>query len=656
MTSVAHTWSEENQRHLAVAFDLVCDRLEGALARGEGREHAERKGELASSLESIAVRMTAPPALDRVTAVFGLTDFERDLLLLCAGVELSSHVAEACAALLGGDRRAPAHPTFALALTVLDGAHWSALSPARPLRRWRLIELMPGDRLTSSALRIDEFILHHLTGVDGLDERLAAFVEPVSPPRELCASHRTIADQVARSWTQERSDAGLPIIELSGRQPHLLREIAAAACASLGVGLCRIVSQDIPVAAAERDLIATLWQREAALSQAALLVEVQEADSPERHGVTRSFVERVNGPVLISSSEPLAARGRPALRLEVTGLSGEEQRTSWRRALADEAPELEPVIDQVSAQFRLDGDRIRAAVEELRARAALDPDALWTTVRRMTRGQLDVLAQRIESTATWDDLVLPEAQLAILRNLALQVRQRAKVYEEWGFAGRDNRGLGITALFSGASGTGKTMAAEVLASELRLDLYKIDLSQVVNKYIGETEKNLKRAFDAADEGGAVLLFDEADALFGKRSEVKSSHDRYANIEVSYLLQRMEAYRGLAILTTNLKSALDPAFLRRLRFVVHFPFPGASERSEIWSRVFPRDTPTEALETDKLARLNASGGNIRNIALNAAFLAAEAGTPVRMGHILEAARSEYAKLERLLTPNEIGGWV
>jgi SpoVK/Ycf46/Vps4 family AAA+-type ATPase len=216
--------------------------------------------------------------------------------------------------------------------------------------------------------------------------------------------------------------------------------------------------------------------------------------------------------------------------------------------------------------------------------------------------------------------------------------------------------LGISVLFAGGSGTGKTMAAEVLANELRLDLYRIDLSSVVSKYIGETEKNLRRVFDAAEEGGAILLFDEADALFGKRSEVRDSHDRYANIEVSYLLQRMEAYRGLAILTTNLKEALDPAFLRRLRFVVQFPFPGVAQRAEIWRRVFPSGTPTEGIDPVKLARLNVAGGNIRNIALNAAFLAAEAGEPVRMPHLLRTARSEYAKLEKPLTESEIGGWV
>jgi SpoVK/Ycf46/Vps4 family AAA+-type ATPase len=199
------------------------------------------------------------------------------------------------------------------------------------------------------------------------------------------------------------------------------------------------------------------------------------------------------------------------------------------------------------------------------------------------------------------------------------------------------------------------MAAEVLALELRLDLYRIDLSAVVSKYIGETEKNLRRVFDAAEEGGAILLFDEADALFGKRSEVKDSHDRHANIEVSYLLQRMEAYRGLAILTTNLKDSLDGAFLRRLRFIVEFPFPSAAERAEIWRRVFPAATPTELLDVEKLARINLAGGSIRNVALNAAFLAAEAGEPVRMKHLLEAVRSEYAKDHKPLPEAEVRGW-
>ncbi|MGH7938513.1 MAG: ATP-binding protein, partial [Bryobacteraceae bacterium] len=241
------------------------------------------------------------------------------------------------------------------------------------------------------------------------------------------------------------------------------------------------------------------------------------------------------------------------------------------------------------------------------------------------------------------------------QTIALQVRHRTRVCDDWGFAEKSERGLGLSALFAGPSGTGKTLAAEILANELRLDLFRIDLSAVVSKYIGETEKNLRRVFDAAEEGGVILLFDEADALFGKRSEVKDSHDRYANVEISYLLQRMEAYRGLAILTTNMKEALDPAFLRRLRFVVQFPFPDQAQRAEIWRRIFPAKTPTDALDLDKLSRLSISGGNIRSIALNAAFAAADANAPVQMAHLLGAARLEYDKLEKPLTETELGGW-
>jgi SpoVK/Ycf46/Vps4 family AAA+-type ATPase len=244
----------------------------------------------------------------------------------------------------------------------------------------------------------------------------------------------------------------------------------------------------------------------------------------------------------------------------------------------------------------------------------------------------------------------------MLQEIAAHLRQRATVYQTWGFAAKNTRGLGISALFAGGSGTGKTLAAEVLANELHLDLYRIDLSSVVSKYIGETEKNLRRVFDAAEVGGVILLFDEADALFGKRSEVKDSHDRHANIEVSYLLQRMESYPGLAIMTTNLKSSIDTAFQRRIRFAVQFPFPDATQRAEIWRRVYPENTPTYNLDAKKLAQLSVSGGNIRNIALNAAFLAADADEPVQMKHLLRAARTEYAKLEKSLTEAEIGGWV
>lgn len=247
--------------------------------------------------------------------------------------------------------------------------------------------------------------------------------------------------------------------------------------------------------------------------------------------------------------------------------------------------------------------------------------------------------------------MLPPAESGLLRQIAAQVGQRGTVYESWGFAHKMSRGLGISALFAGDSGTGKTMAAEVIANDLRLNLYRIDLSAVVSKYIGETEKNLRRLFDAAEDGGAILFFDEADALFGKRSEVKDSHDRYANIEINYLLQRMEAYGGLAILATNRQSALDQAFMRRLRFVVNFPFPGAAQRKAIWQNVFPPETPTMDVDLDRLARLNLTGGHISAIALNAAFQAAQSGGKVTTPLIVECARAELRKLGRVINELE-----
>jgi SpoVK/Ycf46/Vps4 family AAA+-type ATPase len=319
---------------------------------------------------------------------------------------------------------------------------------------------------------------------------------------------------------------------------------------------------------------------------------------------------------------------------------------------------LDGQLDALLSQFSLSLPAIYSATAQANVEQEAESsfDALWDACRIQTRPRMEELGQYIDPAAAWDDLILPEVQKEALRDIVTHVRQRAKVYETWGFATRGARGLGISALFAGASGTGKTMAAEVLARELRLDLYRIDLSSIVSKYIGETEKNLRRVFDAAESGGAILLFDEADALFGKRSEVRDSHDRYANIEVSYLLQRMECYRGLAILTTNMRSALDAAFLRRIRFVVQFPFPDAAQRAEIWRHIFPSETPTEGIAVEHLSQLSVAGGNIRNIALNAAFLAAGTEEPVRMRNLLRAAQSEYAKLEKPLAEVEIAGWV
>jgi hypothetical protein len=414
----------------------------------------------------------------------------------------------------------------------------------------------------------------------------------------------------------------------------------------------------VPHTASELEALRRLCLRETLLSRTALLVEL---DDLETAGASTTPTVRLLGGLtcaaIVSSPAPLAGLMRTSLPFELPRPSSAEKRSLWTAVLGERAAAIDGALDQIVEQFDLPPAGVVAAT---RVAESAEGDGgfarvLWEACRNQARTRLDDLAHRIEPCAGWDDLVLPELQRRILREVVVNVRYRGLVYEGWGFGRKDKRGLGISALFAGPSGTGKTMAAEVLAAELRLDLYRIDLSSVVSKYIGETEKNLRRVFDAAEEGGAILLFDEADALFGKRTEVKDSHDRYANIEVSYLLQRMEAYRGLAILTTNMRRALDQAFLRRLRFVVEFPFPNAEQRREIWRRVFPLETPTEGLDTGLLAQLNLAGGNIRNVALQAAFLAAEDDEAVQMQHVHRAARTEYAKLERPLTGTEIGGW-
>jgi SpoVK/Ycf46/Vps4 family AAA+-type ATPase len=279
---------------------------------------------------------------------------------------------------------------------------------------------------------------------------------------------------------------------------------------------------------------------------------------------------------------------------------------------------------------------------------------LYAACRKRSHHQLATMARRIDPVYTWDDIVLPEDAMDQLRELCARVTHGSRVLGEWGFGRKLSQGKGANALFAGPSGTGKTMAAEIIANELGLDLYKIDLAGLVSKYIGETEKNLDRVFSAAENANAILFFDEADALFGKRSEVRDSHDRYANIEISYLLQKMEQYEGVAILATNLRQNLDEAFVRRLAFTIHFPFPSETDRLRIWTSIWPSATPVVAdLDLGFLSReFKLTGGNIKNIALGAAFFAASDGGVVTMDHLLRATRREFQKMGKTLSDAEL----
>jgi AAA+ superfamily predicted ATPase len=644
-------------------------------------------------IEASLKRLNPPAAIDQLCDLFGLSNFERSIILLCAGVELQDEFATVLATCSNGLQSSS--PTFNLALKHFPESHWSALTSESPLRRWHLVELGAAPTLLHSPLRISERILHFLLGDSQLDPQLVGIVTTLAiewVPSLPQSQHQLAADII--SLLQSTSNP--PLIELCGYDSATKRAIATVVCAQLGCGLLNLPANILPTDLNQLYLMQTLWEREALLTHSLLLLDCDDVEKasgeprtshPQINAIAR-LMETCGQAMVVFSRDRRSVRQRPVFRFEVLPPTPTEQRQIWQHsleaALQDErlmgncpGPcQVMLQIDRLISHFSLSSLAIQTVCAQgLSGQTAISLtssafslstvaespsecslcDRLWSACLSYARPQLEELAQPIRTQVNWDDLILPDKEKRTLQTIAAQVRQRVKVYEQWGFANKEQRGLGISALFAGASGTGKTLAAEVLANELHLDLYRIDLSSVVSKYIGETEKNLRRIFDAAEMGGAILLFDEADALFGKRSEVKDSHDRYANMEVAYLLQRIEAYQGLAILTTNLKNALDQAFLRRLRFVVQFPFPDAAQRAEIWQRTFPQLTPTHNISYQKLAKLNVSGGNIRNIALNAAFLAADANSPVQMQHILQAAQNEYIKLERPLTEVEIKGW-
>jgi len=334
----------------------------------------------------------------------------------------------------------------------------------------------------------------------------------------------------------------------------------------------------------------------------------------------------------------------------------------WRNLVGGAWPAAdEELLESVAAKFRFGPGKIAAVAGAMRRNARVEggnesPGALLhRACREESNRNLGAFAHKLEPKYRWDDLVAPADILAQLREIRDCVRHRRRVYGEWGFEDKFSLGKGLNVLFSGPSGTGKTMSAEVLAGDLGLDLYKVDLASVVSKYIGETEKNLARIFKEAESGNCILLFDEADALFGKRSEVKDSHDRYANIEINYLLQRMEEYDGIVILTTNMSKNLDAAFTRRIRYTVEFPLPDEKQRDELWRKVFPAATPlAEDLDLDFLAkRFKFTGANIKNIALNGAFMAASNGGVVDMAHVIAALKREYRKMGKLCSRSDFG---
>lgn len=649
--STREEWLAANDDFLSTRLDWLRGRLQ-VLADGTG--HAPDPGGMDRGAVEDAARLEpGPPApgpnlpLARLASSFGLTDFETDIVFLCAAMELNTGMGALCAAAQHDSGRE--HPTFALAMQLFDSPAWDAMSPDGPLRHWPLVNVGAQGPITVARLTADERVVNFIKGLNHVDGRLGSLLVLVPAPATLPPSQTDIAVRICTLVQAAR-----PVQEflLTGSSRSSKELVAATVARAFGLELFKLDAETLVGGLPDTVPLARLWHREVLLNAVALFIEAADA-GPAGQQLVRRWLSESGGLVFVAVHEPWPRA--ETLSVQVARPTAGEQALAWGAGLdAGGAAAL-------ASHFDLDLPAIADTLARAAAgRRAPDPSvagpsapgdgapefaAVWAAALDAARPALDQLAHRVQAKARLAQLKLPDAEMALLHEIVGQVARRGTVYYDYGFAARLNRGTGISVLFAGESGTGKTMAAEALAAELDLLLYKIDLSAVVSKYIGETEKNLRSLFDAAESGGAVLFFDEADALFGKRTEVRDSHDRYANIEVSYLLQRMESFNGLAVLASNRKDSVDPAFLRRLRFVVNFPFPAQAQRRSIWQDVFPAETPVGGLDLDRLARLNLTGGSIHNVALNAAFLAANDGGLVTMELMLAAARNEFRKLER-----------
>jgi SpoVK/Ycf46/Vps4 family AAA+-type ATPase len=685
-------------RGLFISEDEIDNLLAGAGERRAG--HAPQEEDETLKLQEavgLAARRTAALvegaagrgeslALQRLARLFRLSGFDVDALLVCLAPELNVRYGKLYAYLQNDVTRKA--PTADLILNLfcrtlsekLDAR--TRLTGDAPLLKHRLIRYAGEEHddppaLLTRALLVDERVLTYLLDVDAPDARLSPFVRVLKPSAELgdlllpagMAEGLARLFRAAHAATAEGAGGALAFI-FDGPAGAGKEFASEALCRDAG---CELLVADVHALATADTSFARLLARlfrEARLRRAAVYLDRAESVLGEGEHETAArrtllaALDEFEGVAVIGSREPWhPSEGGPAGRFFHVTLPApdyEARLRLWRSFLAREgaAGSGDVETEALADKFGFTAGRIRDAVAEARQRALLREGVgfrittadLYHACRAQSSKKLLSLARKITPLYTWADIVLPPDQSEHLREVCAHVKHRQRVFAEWGFGGKISLGKGLSALFVGPSGTGKTMAAEVIAGELGLDLFKIDLSCLVSKYIGETEKNLSRVFEEAEQSNAILFFDEADSVFGKRSEVKDSHDRYANIEVNYLLQRMEEYEGVVILASNYQKNIDEAFTRRIRFIVEFPFPDDDYRRRIWGKVFPEHTPLgEDIDFDFLAhKLKLSGGNIRNIALGAAFLAAGGGGGrVQMGHVVCAAKREFQKMGRLL---------
>jgi AAA+ superfamily predicted ATPase len=526
--------------------------------------------------------------------------------------------------------------------------------------------------LLAHELHLDDQVVRFLLQQPGLDARLAPFCQLINPTTCLNDLYlnpevkQALVTLVIEDWQAQKT---LQIyFQGSDRvSKHLTAEALAAAIKAplLSADLAKIADNKANFAPTLKLICREAWFQNALLyldgldallnDQAILYEDLMRAIAQHRSITILAGIQ----PWIPNAAVPVEMITVP---FSIPDFA--QRRICWQTQLTTAGISIDPTeLDALADRFRLTPHQITNTVKSTckaaRWQAAAEKNTshtllLFASARAQSGHDLTALARKIEPQYTWNDIILPDDHQTQLRAICNQTKYRNLVHEEWGFDRKLSLGKGLNVLFYGPPGTGKTMAAEVIARELQLDLYKIELSQILSKYIGKTEKTLNRIFTAAANYNAILLFDEADALFGKRSEVRDAHDRYANIEIGYLLQKMEEYEGLAILTTNLRSNMDDAFVRRLRFIIEFPFPNEKQRRQIWEKVWPDTTPCSSdINLDFLARrFEIPGAHIRNIALAAAFLAADDGRVINMAHLLQAIRREYQKLGRILIEEDI----
>ncbi|WTK13034.1 ATP-binding protein [Streptomyces sp. NBC_01525] len=594
----------------------------------------------------------------------GLTPLDTTVLLIALAPDLDRGFEPLYGYLNDDVSRRRATTGLALDLCGLlapDGAGAAARArfhPSAPLSAYGLLSVEETDRpFLGRSLRVPDRVAAHLLGDGTPDAALAGYVtelpgdpadEPTAPDDRLGA---LLAAGPATVYLREHRDGdGL------ARAAAALRAAGRAALHFTPPAAPRRPDGGTAEAAPdERGPVAALL-REARLRDCAVVV----APLPDEPGALIRELAVPDVPVLLCGTRPYDPLwcARDPLVLQVPRSRAGAVDT-WEAALGADAAAADLDLAAAVAPYRLDGERIRRAARSARALAALEGTALTSAhlrhaARQQSASGLERHARRIRPDVGWADLVLPDGPLGQLRELALRARHRDRVLGDWRLSAGGGRGRGVLALFAGDSGTGKTLSAEVVAADLGLDLYVVQLSSVVDKFVGETEKNLERIFTEADRTDAVLLFDEADAVFGKRSEVKDAHDRYANMESAYLLQRLEAFDGIAVLTTNLRANIDDAFTRRLDLVVDFPFPDAGQRLALWRHSLAHVPCAEGIDPGPCAReFELSGGSIRSAVVTAAYAAAGRGGPVTGADLLTGARREYRKGGRLVLDDT--GW-